>query len=79
MRLHVFCYPTICRSVPSAILTKSPALIYLVTPFVSEVTLRVQVDAPYAHDSIAISEYPLSGAAALGRLCNAWENHLDIL
>ena len=30
-------------------------------------------------DCIAISEYPLSGAAALGRLCAAWENHLGIL
>ena len=30
-------------------------------------------------DAIAISEYPLSGAAALGRMCAAFENHLGIL
>ena len=38
-----------------------------------------KVEADYAHDTIAVSEYPLSGAAALGRLCNSWENHLGIL
>ena len=33
----------------------------------------------YADECIAISQYPLSGAAALGRLCSGYENHLGIL
>jgi len=33
----------------------------------------------WAEECIAVSEYPLSGAAALGRLCAAYENHLGIL
>ena len=31
------------------------------------------------HECLAISEYPLSGAAALGRLTNAFENALGIV
>lgn len=38
-----------------------------------------KADAPYADECISISQYPLSGAAALGRLCNGYENHLGIL
>ena len=38
-----------------------------------------KVDVEYADECIAISEYPLSAAAALGRLCNSFENHLGIL
>lgn len=38
-----------------------------------------KVEAEYSHDAISISEYPLSGAAALARLCNSFENHLGIL
>ena len=38
-----------------------------------------KVDETYAEQLIAISEYPLSAAAALGRLCSAFENHLGIL
>lgn len=42
--------------------------------------LRGQVEPEYPVDEcLAISEYPLSGAAALGRLTNAFENHLGIL
>ena len=38
-----------------------------------------KVDADYAAELIGISEYPLSAAAALARLCNSFENHLGIL
>ena len=38
-----------------------------------------KAEAPYADECIAISQYPLSGAAALGRLCNGYENLLGIL
>ena len=47
--------------------------------FVAGAMAHGKVEADYAHDTIAVSEYPLSGAAALGRLCNGWENHLGIL
>ncbi|KAG8459371.1 hypothetical protein KFE25_013007 [Diacronema lutheri] len=33
----------------------------------------------WTEETVALSEYPLSGAAALGRLCAAYENHLNIL
>lgn len=33
----------------------------------------------WTEECVALSEYPLSGAAALGRLCAAYENHLGIL
>jgi rRNA small subunit pseudouridine methyltransferase Nep1 len=39
---------------------------------------KVEPEYP-VDDCLAISEYPLSGAAALGRLCAAFENHLGIL
>jgi len=39
-----------------------------------------QVDPEYPVDEmISISEFPLSAAAALARLCTAFENHLGIL
>jgi len=48
--------------------------------FVCGAMAHGKVEPEYAvDDCIAISEYPLSGAAALGRLCAAWENHLGIL
>ena len=53
--------------------TGSPAV------FVAGAMAHGKVEADYAHDTIAVSEYPLSGAAALGRLMNGWENHLGIL
>jgi rRNA small subunit pseudouridine methyltransferase Nep1 len=49
------------------------------TVFVVGAMAHGKVEAEYADDCIAVSEYPLSGAAALGRLCNAWENHLGVL
>jgi len=59
--------------IPSLPQTGSPAV------FVVGAMAHGKVEADYAHDSIAVSEYPLSGAAALGRLTNAWENYLGIL
>jgi len=48
--------------------------------FVCGAMAHGKVEPEYAvDDTIAISEYPLSGAAALGRMCAAWENHLGIL
>ena len=48
--------------------------------FVCGAMAHGKVEPEYATDDcISISEYPLSGAAALGRLCAAWENHLGIL
>jgi len=38
-----------------------------------------KVEAEYAEECIALSQYPLSGAAALARLCNGYENLLGIL
>ena len=38
-----------------------------------------KVEPDYAEELISISEYPLSAAAALARICNAFENHLGIL
>lgn len=39
----------------------------------------VEEVATYAEECIAMSEYPLSGAAALSRLCTAYENSLGVL
>lgn len=48
--------------------------------FVAGAMAHGMVEPDYTvDDTLALSEYPLSGAAALGRLCNAWENHLGIL
>lgn len=48
--------------------------------FVAGAMAHGKVEPEYdVDDTIAISEYPLSGAAALGRLCAAFENHLGIL
>ena len=48
--------------------------------FVAGAMAHGKVEPEYdVHDSIAISEYPLSGAAALARLTTAFENHLGIL
>lgn len=47
--------------------------------FVCGAMAHGKVESDYADELIAISEYPLSAAAALGRLCNTWENHLGIL
>jgi rRNA small subunit pseudouridine methyltransferase Nep1 len=33
----------------------------------------------WTEECVGLSEYPLSGAAALARLCGAYENHLGIL
>ena len=48
--------------------------------FVAGAMAHGKVEPEYQVDEcLAISEYPLSGAAALGRLTNAFENHLGIL
>ena len=48
--------------------------------FVCGAMAHGKVEPEYQTDEcIAISEYPLSGAAALGRLCAAFENKLGIL
>ena len=48
--------------------------------FVAGAMAHGKVEPDYDVDRcLAISEYPLSGAAALGRLCAAFENHLGIL
>jgi rRNA small subunit pseudouridine methyltransferase Nep1 len=48
--------------------------------FVAGAMAHGKVEPEYAVDEcLAVSEYPLSGAAALARLTNAWENHLGIL
>ena len=47
--------------------------------FVCGAMAHGKVESQYAEELIAISEYPLSAAAALGRLCNSWENHLGII
>lgn len=48
--------------------------------FVAGAMAHGKVEPEYPVDAcLAISEYPLSGAAALGRLTNAFENHLGIL
>lgn len=39
----------------------------------------VEEAVDWTEECIAVSEYPLSGAAALGRLCTAYENHLNVL
>lgn len=39
----------------------------------------VEEAVSWAEETVALSEYPLSGAAALGRLAAAYENHLNIL
>lgn len=49
------------------------------TVFIVGAMAHGKVECDFADDTIAVSEYPLSGAAALGRLCAAWENHLGIL
>jgi len=38
-----------------------------------------KVDVDYADEEIAISQYPLSGAVACGKICNAFESQWDIL
>lgn len=48
--------------------------------FVAGAMAHGKVEPEYQVDEcLAISEYPLSGAAALGRMCAAFENHLGIL
>ena len=48
--------------------------------FVAGAMAHGKVEPEYAVDQcLAISEYPLSGAAALGRMTAAFENHLGIL
>lgn len=48
--------------------------------FVAGAMAHGKVEPEYDVDScLAISEYPLSGAAALGRLTAAFENHLGVL
>lgn len=48
--------------------------------FIAGAMAHGKVEPEYATDDcIAVSEYPLSGAAALARMTNAWENHLGIL
>ena len=48
--------------------------------FVAGAMAHGKVEPEYqVEDTFAISEYPLSGAAALGRLMNAFENHLGIV
>jgi rRNA pseudouridine-1189 N-methylase Emg1 (Nep1/Mra1 family) len=48
--------------------------------FVAGAMASGKVEPEYdVEDCLAISEYPLSGAAALGRLTNAFENHLGIV
>ena len=48
--------------------------------FVAGAMAHGKVEPEYpVEDCLAISEYPLSGAAALGRLCAAFENHLGVL
>lgn len=48
--------------------------------FVAGAMAHGKVEPEYdVDDCLAISEYPLSGAAALGRLCAAFENHLGIV
>ena len=49
------------------------------TVFVVGAMAHGKVDESYAEELIAISEYPLSAAAALARLCNAFENHIGIV
>jgi hypothetical protein len=50
----------------------------LPSPHLSPYTPRpLQVD--YVEDYISVSSYPLSGAVAAGKLCNAFEDHWDIL
>ncbi len=50
------------------------------TVFVAGAMAHGKVDAEdWTDECIAISGYPLSGAAALGRLCAAFENHHNIL
>jgi len=49
------------------------------TVFVVGAMAHGKVEVDYAEELIGISEYPLSAAAALARLCNAFENHLGIL
>lgn len=48
--------------------------------FVAGAMAHGKVEPEYdVHECLAISEYPLSGAAALGRLTNAFENALGIV
>lgn len=48
--------------------------------FVAGAMAHGKVEPEYAvDDCVAISEYPLSGAAALGRMCAGWETVLNIL
>ena len=48
--------------------------------FVAGAMANGKVEPEYdVHECLGISEYPLSGAAALGRLTNAFENALGIV
>jgi rRNA small subunit pseudouridine methyltransferase Nep1 len=38
-----------------------------------------KVDASYTDEFISISEYPLSAACCLGRICNALEAKFDVV
>ncbi|KAJ1474850.1 C2f protein [Baffinella frigidus] len=38
-----------------------------------------KIDPPYAEECICVSEYPLSGSVAAGKICNAFENMWGIL
>uniref|UniRef100_A0A7S4EY60 Ribosomal RNA small subunit methyltransferase NEP1 n=1 Tax=Chrysotila carterae TaxID=13221 RepID=A0A7S4EY60_CHRCT len=47
--------------------------------FVAGAMAHGKVEPEYADDYIAVSEYPLSAAAALARVTNAFENYLGVL
>ena len=38
-----------------------------------------QIDVPYVEDTVAISQYPLSGALTCSKICTAFEEAWGIL
>lgn len=44
-----------------------------------ELFFLVQIDVPYVEETVAISEYPLSGALTCAKICGAFEEAWGIL
>ena len=40
---------------------------------------RRQIDQTYTDDFVSISEFPLSAACCIGRICNALEDKYDVV
>ena len=48
-------------------------------PFIYSFKFFLQIDVPYVEDTVAISQYPLSGALTCAKICTAFEEAWGIV